>query len=82
MWGLFPPLDTVSQLVLQSVGMKCDLCGNDEASVHVTQTFGDTFQKVELCEVCAEANGVNGPKIFSLATLIKTVKKQKRPNSD
>ena len=49
--------------------------------MHVTQTFGDTFQKIVLCEACAEANGVNGPKILSLATLIKGVKKQKQPTS-
>jgi protein arginine kinase activator len=62
--------------------MKCDLCGKNEAHVHVTQTFGDTSRKVDLCEACAEANGVTDPTGFSLVTLMEAVKKQKKPSSD
>lgn len=62
--------------------MKCDLCGKNEAHVHLTQTFGDTSKHVDLCEACAKANGVNDPTGFSLATLMEKVKKQKTPGSD
>jgi hypothetical protein len=68
--------------VLHSVGMKCDLCGKDEATVHLTQTFGDMSKHVDLCEACAVANGVNDPTGFSLVTLMETVRKQKKLRSD
>lgn len=58
--------------------MKCDLCAKNEATVHVTQTFGDEFKKVDLCEDCAKANGVNDPTGFSLVTLMEAAKKQKK----
>jgi protein-arginine kinase activator protein McsA len=62
--------------------MKCDLCENNEAHVHVTQVFGDVSQKVDLCEACAVSSGVNDPKGFSLATLMERMKKKKQPGSD
>ena len=68
--------------MLQSVDMKCDLCGKNEATVHLTQTFGDVSKHVDLCAACAEANDVNDPTGFSLVTLMETVKKQKKPKSD
>jgi hypothetical protein len=62
-------------------GMKCDLCGKSEATVHLTQTFGDTFRRLDLCEDCAKSHGINDPTGFSLASLMEGVKKQKKPSS-
>ena len=58
--------------------MKCDLCAKTEATVHLTQTFGDKSRRLDLCEDCAKTHGVNDPTGFSLATLFETVKKQKK----
>jgi protein arginine kinase activator len=38
--------------------------------VHLTQIVGDKMQKVDLCEECAKAKGVNDPAGFSLADLL------------
>ncbi len=62
--------------------MKCDLCGKNEAHVHLTQAAGDTVKKIDLCEACAMTNGVNDPTGFSFATLMEKVKEHAQPNSD
>jgi len=62
--------------------MKCNLCGKNEALVHLTQTFGDKVKRIDLCEACAVANGVNDATGFSLATLLEKVKEKEQPNSD
>ena len=38
--------------------------------MHLTQIVGDKMQKVDLCEECAKAKGVNDPAGFSLADLL------------
>jgi protein-arginine kinase activator protein McsA len=42
-----------------------------EATVHLTQTVRATNQirNVDLCEQCAESNGLNDPARYSLAIL-------------
>ena len=58
--------------------MKCELCGKNEATVHLTETFGETFKRLDLCEDCAKGNGVNDPTGFSLATILEKVKKENK----
>ena len=50
--------------------MQCCVCKDREAKVHLTQIVGDKMQKVDLCEECAKAKGVNDPAGFSLADLL------------
>jgi protein arginine kinase activator len=50
--------------------MQCMICKQQEAKVHLTQIVGDKVQKVDLCEDCAKAKGVNDPEHFSLADLL------------
>jgi protein arginine kinase activator len=50
--------------------MKCCVCNEKEAKVHLTQIVGDKMQKVDLCEGCAAQKGVNDPAGFSLADLL------------
>jgi len=38
--------------------------------VHLTQIVGDKMQKLDLCEECAKAKGVNDPAGFALADLM------------
>ena len=50
--------------------MLCGICKEKQATVHLTQCFGDKMQKVDLCEDCARNKGVNDPTGFSLADLL------------
>ena len=60
--------------------MKCELCGKNDALVHLTQTKADVSEKVHLCEACAKLHGVNDPAGFSLVDIIEKVKHQRRQN--
>jgi protein arginine kinase activator len=52
--------------------MKCNICGEEEARVHLTQLIGEkVVHKIDLCETCAKTHGVNDPTGFSLADLLK-----------
>ncbi len=39
--------------------MLCDVCGEKEATVHLTQVMNEDVKKVHLCEDCAAASGLN-----------------------
>jgi protein arginine kinase activator len=47
--------------------MQCSICKEKPATVHLTQIVGDKMQKLDLCEECAKAKGINDPTSFSLA---------------
>ena len=47
--------------------MLCTICKEKPATVHLTQIVGDKMQKLDLCEACAKAKGINDPTAFSLA---------------
>ncbi|HVU27565.1 MAG TPA: UvrB/UvrC motif-containing protein [Verrucomicrobiae bacterium] len=49
--------------------MQCSICKEKPATVHLTQIVGDKMQKLDLCEDCAKAKGVNDPTNFGLADL-------------
>jgi protein arginine kinase activator len=50
--------------------MVCNLCKQNEATVHLTQIVENDVKKVDLCEACAKEKGVNDPAGFSLADLL------------
>ena len=50
--------------------MLCSICKEKPATVHLTQIVGDKMQKLDLCEDCAKAKGVNDPGGFALADLM------------
>jgi protein arginine kinase activator len=50
--------------------MLCSICKEKPATVHLTQIVGDKMQKLDLCEDCAKAKGVNDPGSFALADLM------------
>ena len=50
--------------------MQCSICKEKPATVHLTQIVGDKMQKLDLCEDCAKAKGVNDPAGFALADLM------------
>ena len=49
--------------------MLCCVCKEKPATVHLTEIKGDKIQKVDLCEGCAKAKGVNDSN-FALADLL------------
>jgi protein arginine kinase activator len=50
--------------------MQCCVCKEKPATVHLTQIVGDKMQKLDLCEDCAKAKGVNDPASFAMADLM------------
>ena len=53
--------------------MLCCICKENETTVHLTQTVIATNQirNVDLCEQCAESNGLKNPAGVSLAELLQ-----------
>lgn len=50
--------------------MQCCVCKEKPATVHLTQIVGEKMQKLDLCEDCAKAKGVNDPTSFAMADLM------------
>jgi protein arginine kinase activator len=50
--------------------MLCDICKQNVATVHLTQMVEGKTKKVDLCEGCSKAKGVDDPTGFSLADLL------------
>src|ERR1035441_9574031 len=50
--------------------MVCDICKKLEATVHLTQIVEGKMLKVDLCEACSKAKGVQESAGFSLADLL------------
>lgn len=40
--------------------MKCDVCGKNEAVIHVKQIMGDQVKELHLCSECAREKGISG----------------------
>ena len=49
--------------------MQCCVCKEKPATVHLTQIVGDKMQKLDLCEECAKAKGVNDTT-FAMADMM------------
>lgn len=50
--------------------MLCMVCKQNEAKVHLTQLIDGNLKKLDLCEACSKAKGVDDPTGFSLADLL------------
>ena len=50
--------------------MLCCVCHQKEAKVHLTKVDGEKIHKVDLCEECAKAKGIDDPAGFALADLL------------
>ena len=50
--------------------MTCDVCKTNEATVFLTQIVDGKMQKVNLCDSCSKAKGVDDPTGFALADLL------------
>ncbi len=50
--------------------MLCDICKKNEATIHLTQIVEGKMLKVDLCETCSKAKGIQETAGFSLADLL------------
>ena len=61
--------------------MKCDVCKETEATVHLTQIISGAMHKIDLCEACAKTKGVSDPTGFSLTDLLLGLGQTENPSS-
>ncbi|MBI3322631.1 MAG: UvrB/UvrC motif-containing protein [Candidatus Omnitrophica bacterium] len=50
--------------------MTCDLCGKNDAAVHLTEVINDQTRELHLCETCAHEKGAAAAEQFGLAGLL------------
>lgn len=50
--------------------MVCEVCGKNEATVHVTEILDDKMTELHLCEGCAREKGAAAKQSFSIADLL------------
>ena len=50
--------------------MLCDLCGKNQATVHLTEIIDDQISELHLCEECARRKSVQMEQQFGLADLL------------
>ncbi|MDD3088336.1 MAG: UvrB/UvrC motif-containing protein [Candidatus Omnitrophica bacterium] len=50
--------------------MKCDLCGKNDATVHLTEVVNDKVTKLHLCERCAKDKSEEMHSHFGLSDLL------------
>ncbi len=50
--------------------MTCDLCGKNEATVHLTEIIDEESRELHLCEPCAREKGTGMAQHFGLADLL------------
>lgn len=50
--------------------MKCDICGKNTATVHLTEIVDDQMSEMHLCEECAREKSVQMEQQFGLADLL------------
>ena len=62
--------------------MKCDVCKESEATVHLTQIINGKMHKIDLCEGCAKTKGVSDPTGFSLADLLLGLGQSETPTAE
>lgn len=48
----------------------CDVCGKNEATVHLTEIVNDKVTKLHLCEECAKEKGAEMEEHFGLSDLL------------
>lgn len=50
--------------------MLCDICGKNEAMVHLTEIINEQITKLHLCEECAKEKGAEMEEHFGLSDLL------------
>lgn len=50
--------------------MICNICGKNEATVHLTEIVNDKMTKLHLCEACAKEKGAEMEEHFGMSDLL------------
>lgn len=50
--------------------MTCNICGTNEASIHLTEIINDQMVEIHLCEVCAQEKGTEFKTHFNVNDLL------------
>lgn len=50
--------------------MLCNICGQNEATVHLTEIVNDKMTKLHLCEACAKDKGAEMEEHFGMSDLL------------
>ena len=50
--------------------MVCNICGKNEATVHLTEIVNDKMTKLHLCEACAKDKGAEMEEHFGMSDLL------------
>ena len=50
--------------------MKCDICGQNEATIHLTEVVNDEVNKLHICETCAKQKSDEMQSHFGLTDLL------------
>jgi protein arginine kinase activator len=50
--------------------MKCDICGENEATIHLTEVVNDQVTKLHICEACAKQKSDEMQSHFGLTDLL------------
>ena len=57
--------------------MMCEVCGDNEATVHLTQVVNDQGREIHLCQKCASKSGLNIQNSMALADILLGVGSKK-----
>lgn len=60
--------------------MVCDLCGKNQATVHLTEIVDDQVAELHLCEECARAKSLEMEQQFGLADLLAGLAELGKPH--
>src|SRR5579863_7975531 len=50
--------------------MQCDVCKQNEATVFLTEMVQNKAKKMNLCDACSKAKGVDDPTAFAFADML------------
>ncbi len=62
--------------------MLCDVCGDKEATIHLTQVVDEEVKKIRLCEECAAESGLDVNSPLSLTDVLLGLGAQKESDPE
>ena len=58
--------------------MKCEFCNQNNATIHLTQVVDGIMKKLNLCQSCAEKNGIDLNSPISITDVLMGIDKWTR----
>lgn len=62
--------------------MVCDVCGKNQATVHLTEIINDQMDELHLCEECARKKSLQMEQQFGLSDLLAGLAEFEKPAKD